>query len=481
MKKILATVIFASLTVGLRAQCDTFILVKDWHIFDNDHLFKPFDGIDVVPSGDYPVDSNEWRRIYFIHGLGGDKSAWEQAGVACQYGAADFPARKCETTLMDYVKSTASLLSAANDVRKGIRDQANADRRDYYNLNPKMLNPARAILIAHSQGGVVSRELMHLDFVADSNNPILKPNGQMNYGGLVTVASPLQGAQILNNRDWILTWANQGCRKLMEGPVTYIDVIFVGAYLRKIFNNLIPSFCNVITNDVMPMFVKDYYKGITAGYAVGSDTINILNRDTNNANYRKFPKMAFYAVEPQDNIFWRTLNWIINSPNDTGAFQANDDWKFYNTIGKEAINKYKGNYEQHQAEYERLSKKQNTFFIGWFVSNSKVEKEYDAMVAWLNGLYWLNDVNISWKEIICAADWKHPNHHKENDGVVLAESAMGLPCPTHLPVKIYPTFPNSSNEGSSHMQVRNDEGLKVHLNKLFNGDYDFWFATAVNK
>jgi hypothetical protein len=28
------------------------------------------------------------------------------------------------------------------------------------------------------------------------------------------------------------------------------------------------------------------------------------------------------------------------------------------------------------------------------------------------------------------------------------------------------------------MQVRNDEGLREHLKKMFNGDYDIWFYTA---
>jgi hypothetical protein len=62
----------------------------------------------------------------------------------------------------------------------------------------------------------------------------------------------------------------------------------------------------------LPMFFNNMYAGITNDYKVGADTINILNSDTSNAKYRAFPKMAFYAVEPQKNIMWRTLNWILN-------------------------------------------------------------------------------------------------------------------------------------------------------------------------
>ena len=57
---------------------------------------------------------------------------------------------------------------------------------------------------------------------------------------------------------------------------------------------------------------------------------------------------------------------------------------------------------------------------------------------------------------------------------------MNLPGATWKPIEIYPNKNNpvDVNKGSSHMQVRNDAGLKEHLNKLFNGNYHPWFWTA---
>ena len=71
---------------------------------------------------------------------------------------------------------------------------------------------------------------------------------------------------------------------------------------------------------------------------------------------------------------------------------------------------------------------------------------------------------------------------KESDGIVLAESAMDLPCRTHKEVRIYPNEgKNVTNKGSSHMQVRNDEGIKEHLFNLFEGDYGKFFETKVEE
>ena len=104
-------------------------------------------------------------------------------------------------------------------------------------------------------------------------------------------------------------------------------------------------------------------------------------------------------------------------------------------------------------------------------------------IGYNQGLEWFNNANESWQTIIGARvqNGNTITYKPENDGIVLAESANNLPKATHNPVRIYPNE-NSSvdvNKGSSHMQVRNDEGLRIHLNKLFNGDYAPWFR--VNK
>jgi len=66
--------------------------------------------------------------------------------------------------------------------------------------------------------------------------------------------------------------------------------------------------------------------------------------------------------------------------------------------------------------------------------------------------------------------------YKENDGVVVDESSANLPCATWLPVRIFPfEFENVTSKGSSHMQIRNDEGIKKALKALFDGEYGTFF------
>jgi len=64
--------------------------------------------------------------------------------------------------------------------------------------------------------------------------------------------------------------------------------------------------------------------------------------------------------------------------------------------------------------------------------------------------------------------------------LVLATSASKLPCATHRAIEIYPNKDSTVDieKGSSHMQVRNDRGLKEHLKKLLDGNYDPWFYVA---
>ena len=537
LNRIFLVTVFISFMIGkVNAQCDTFKRVPgdamEIHqiIFDPNNECIPHGGLVGPYTDPDPPNPDEVRRIYFIHGLGGSAKAWSKAAEACENKSLNipgFPARKCETIRNDYTNSTISLYSAASDVRTAIANQANNDR------DGGVLDPARAILIAHSQGGVVTRELMHLDMVQEPTHSSLVKG--MNYGGVVMVASPLQGAQILANRNRIFEMANDGCNRVSLGPIAdeidNIDIVFdkpfkwigptvekgVKNLLNKLLNNLLPKVCDMATDNIMPMFFKSYSAGITEDYNPVSTTnkISLLNNDANNAKYRDFPKMVFYAIEPQDYIFWRTLNWMLYDPNgDNGQngpnvdyFGANDDWDLYNDI-YDMKNSYRARMEQHYADYQRADYDVAVFtawkdvycdwwkillnplfyapLCGWADGNrtdaiQRRIQEYDRYIKWSAGLDWFYSVDETWKSII-GARVQNGNTitYKDNDGVVLAESAANLPNATWQPIKIEATMTKKNGTGtvvvgSSHMQVRNDNGLKDHLNRLFNGEYDPWF------
>ena len=57
---------------------------------------------------------HRYRRIYFVHGLGGDASAMERMANSFEdksLNIKDFPARKCHATRLEYTKSTSSIVS----------------------------------------------------------------------------------------------------------------------------------------------------------------------------------------------------------------------------------------------------------------------------------------------------------------------------------------------------------------------------------
>jgi len=529
MKKILATVIFASLTIGLHAQCDSVIKIEDR--FDPHVKLKPdiLPEITIVPSGEPAPDTTRFRRIYFIHGLGGSSKAWAQAALACQdknLNTNEFHARKCKTSRPDYSDNTYSLYDAANDTRDKINTIAIAD-------SANGMRRRDAIIIAHSQGGVVTRELMHVDMVSETDDPTLSHG--MNYGGVVTIASPLQGARILNNRPLILSTIKSGCERLAKGQVfeanqyvqdmlpaivkTIVGTKKINNFLTNIFDGVVSTVCDVGTNTVLKnIFFNEYYDSITSAYTISynerKNMINTLNQDSNTAKYRTFPKIAFYAVEPQENILWRTLTWIANDPNKEDPFQANNDWKLYDEIVKpKLIDYYQAKmmyyYNLHQVyenDYSKLKCDNISYLGGKIPEPQRIQCLLDinglnitnlGYLSFNDGLLWLYEVNSFWRMIIGArrcTTTLNPNYNPfsalspryittceeipENDGIVLAESASNLPCATHLPVEVYPNKgTNEVNKGSSHMQVRNDKGLQTHLEKLFNGDYGNFFRT----
>lgn len=457
---------------------------------------------------------NQYRRIYFLHGLGGSASSWQAAADACWDATLNipgFPARKVMVSRPEYTMSTSTTLtSAAYDVRQQIQNQAFMDQNLY------QLSPDRAFIVAHSQGGLVTRALVHLDLITPPNNSSIGKG----YGGFVAISSPLQGAQILNNRHQIEQLAEEGCVKLSRGPFLENDLDI----LSNLFNlEIEPNYiCNLLSDNVLPVFFSDYYENITNDYKVGSPAIEAFNQDTSDISYYNMPKLAFTGVEPRENLFWRTFNWLVNDPNDAGYFGANDDWNFYYTVGKPLHNCY-CNRVVHYNSMVSLYQTAYVFLfpmldpVGQMTFIAKLKRMIEKKHAWLEGLNWLKNVNNKWEAIIGARAttieidtiyWCrkcitpplltyniqdcynlrcreiHPIEvnnlvtiYKENDGIVLRESAENLPCATHMPVIGNRTLSNN-NAGSSHMQVRNDEGLKHFLNRLFNGEMGMFFETT---
>lgn len=503
-------------TLATQTYCQIDSLMNADPISSCEHIDYEFDPPQIV-SNDEDELFDGYRRLYFIHGLGGNASSWTNTADACwneELNIPGFLARKSFVSRLDYTHSTnGNLSTAANQIRELIRNQAQQDISNYD------LDPTKAIIIGHSQGGVVGRTILHLDA---KRNQIF-PYFGVGYGGFINVAGPLQGAQILNNRHQIQEFAEDACRSLSKGPAQ--DVPIIGKVLKFLDKryNITNNVCNVISNNILPVFFSDYYASITNDYQVGAPFISVLNMDSVYDKYRSIPKISAYAVEEQDNILWRTANWLVNDPNDAGYFEANDDWGFYNsTIYPNYLN-YQFMFNLYKIKYE-YCKEKLTWGLALFVPGAywyyaiKADQHRTQMENWREGVEWFDSANSCWLNIIGALDvsiiprdsnynWSQygftqseltsitsycdfpifpfgPSYtirieQKLNDGIVLAESAADLTCATHTPIKVFtPKGIYGNSCGSSHMQVRNDRGLKDFLNSTFNGEYGAFFYTS---
>lgn len=482
-------------------------------------LTIPFEPEDITISEIEEPDV-DFRRLYFIHGLGGDPSSWTVASDACwneELNVPGFPARNCFVSRLDYTHSTnGNMSTAAYQVREDIRQQAALDIMDYG------IDPARAIIFGHSQGGVVGRTILHLD--ATGNDPY--PWFGLGYGGFVNVAGPLQGALILNNRPKIQEMAEDACSALFKGPAHdnfWIDMILNILDKEHTITN---GVCNVVSQQLLPIFFSDYYQSITADYCVGAPFLETLNQDSIYPLYNKIHKISAYAVEEQNSLFWRTANWLINNPNDAEPFEANDDWGFYNAFIHPIYQIYQSNYHLYKARYEsNMNTLENIYFLP--IVNTiyccLAQRNFNQMKNWEEGVEWFDHADDCWKNVIGAKtiqinriqpnsnlnfwpeygftqgavtsiynylgnhssygpSWKIIFEEKVNDGIVLAESAADLTSATHTPVKIYGDYDGATHSiGSSHMQVRNDSGLKNFMNELFNGTYGSFFFTSIKQ
>jgi pimeloyl-ACP methyl ester carboxylesterase len=489
--------------------------------------------------------TDETRRFYFIHGLGGNGGSWSKVTDACtnpNLNIQDFPARKCSTSVPDYTNFTlGSLNYVANNMIDFIRMQNGSDFRD------NGMDPSKAILIGHSQGGLVSRTIVH-----NSLNRTPATYGP-DFGGFITVASPLNGAQILNNRSLILDMADNACTKLIEGLTTEKRIVN-SIFKFMLGDDYVSAGCEFASQNILPMFFTKYFHQITEDYKTDALWLDILNNDRYDQRYINMPKIAMYGVEPRDQIFWRTVEWMITDPNDVniGYFGANSDLTFYhNTIAP-----------LHYDLYSKLvSAKQDLQnwkdLEPWIVSGGiltagalvlagvgsvwayylELDKRRENVEAYEKSVNWFTEVNNEWEVIIGAKSYRaetvsgynctscryYPTEQSdpikapttpyvkfnvgftqdyrtcldfecqniepavsviyhpvllENDGVVTRPSASELPYATRAPIRVYPReFEDVIDKGSSHMQIRNDEGIKIHLNKALNGDYGPFFRT----
>lgn len=150
-------------------------------------------GPEIIDTWEPPVIDGD-RSVIWIHGLGGhgDLSASDESNSWIQASSTSDINYQMESRRPDY--SDVSLDAASTTLRTQLED---------YDLSTD------AFLIAHSQGGIVSRQF---------DKYIHDLGWERTFNGVVTFGTPHGGAMILNNRDLIVQWLDEACDDLGNGP-----------------------------------------------------------------------------------------------------------------------------------------------------------------------------------------------------------------------------------------------------------------------
>ncbi len=411
---------------------------------------------------DPPIFSGTLDRIvYWVHGLGGGPSAWAKpADVTAAGGTVGYPARKVRSFRPSYSEGStvaaggATLLMAIGGINGPLQESETVQAA------------SQSFIIAHSQGGLVSRSAGDLNL----GNPTL-------FGGIVTFGTPHAGALISNNLAAATTYFNGFCLDILAGPT--------GGFLLP--TNDLGATADFICNLVSGTFMGSFGMPILMDYPVGGAGVTGLGEG--NVEH----KVVFAGVENEE-VVWRELWHIINKSADYPVFEATDQQK-----GQNAADKLKSFYWTI-----------GNFYYPW---NKKIANNwYKGHYAWANG-------NINWKTLIgglafvpgtipacscttynangvaqgpayvnpgpCSNTWSpgpQPGWYQICTATTMVSiDAISTPNDGVVPEPSQIAYPGRiigfPMVGSNHQSERNDQNTKASLLSIFRGSDDFWFYT----
>lgn len=238
------------------------------------------------------LSSKAQRNVVWVHGLGGTSASWEH------YKALFDQERNINSLKTSYNTSNGIDL-AANEVVVSMNNFLGNDNKNAQNLG-----------IGHSMGGVMIRDV----------DKMYSNNGKY-FGGIITVATPNNGAPIANsliNGD-VQSAAQDAANKLTDGPVSQILPLPWGILSNLTTDVLSNKF---ITNDL----VQSLWGSPTtnAELMVGSDKMNSIN-----SYYSTIPKIAVLAEETSP-VHWRLFSTQMYGEDQTFVQTVNSARNVYN-------------------------------------------------------------------------------------------------------------------------------------------------------
>ncbi|MFZ4543488.1 MAG: esterase/lipase family protein [Saprospiraceae bacterium] len=420
------------------------------------------------------------RNIYFIHGLGGDRSSWSRVNA---FVNRTFRARSYLASYTDM----GNARECGNDLYINtiqLTNQVNAQA-------PLFIPRERSILIAHSQGGIVSRAMDTYEAPGE-------------FGGIVTFGTPHKGAFIINNKQEAYKIVGQTVSNLSEGPILegLSNVIPNGWFFNTIFGNKVINTLHGVVdgiqtlgNDILPGFIDAFDQTnvpLSEEFKVGSPVLDQLSGNPNTA------KVCFFGIE-EDPVFWRELyNYKGKVPNAFNLWDANDDSPY--VVG--AINTL-ANYQSKKDFYRHRAQNTSSFF-----SPKKKARYQTISDGYSKGVGTLMTINDEFKAIIGSIRKVQSNKTicqcQDKAGNLYAYTAKG-PCPQSpykgvvckpvpveslieegsdgaVPESSASAYPGADVQikmvNSNHQQMRNDANTERAIKGLMLGSYGKFFITT---
>lgn len=460
----------------------------------------------IVSPINFPnQDTNRTKLIYWVHGLAGNSSSWNRVQETTDgiTPISSYPSRNSEGYVANYQGEEGRRMT-------GLASWVHDNMEIWRNGTPRRdtLPHNEDILIAHSQGGIVSRTIRERHLSNQTRYPIKA-------GQLATFGTPNGGAYIINTTrpidGEVQAWINDGCDALSDalvqdfvGSKWWLDAIITPSMIQGFTSKA----CDGLDAIVLPMLVNSIRKPVGQDYAIGSTHIAKLDSI---ANIDTMRVVTFFGVE-EDPVFWRVLHTMTHTSDSTlsgnilfnDPFGLNDDDEFPNFVN--------GMIQDYATKEQMWRARAGTWnWLPWNWHAGEKAEIYDEAKTWLEG------ANPAWKRFIgarhdsayqdgykcfcgfgnapyevssiiecyssCPPSWfgtgqiptmedllnyfvgylpniKHVITEEPSDGVVPVASQID-----------YPGARRWRMDNTNHMQERNCTQTRDRLNELFNGDH----------
>jgi len=434
------TLILITFSSSIRAQqvpceLDTSHAIADrnFEVLSESYTLEPPTDTFWIDTTNLPTDSvlpeleDSTRHVVWIHGLGGNSTAWSNMANAFNRASVHHPelSRKIISTRVDYGIDENS--STTYSIGQNLYDNEVPTEMEE-DLNPDY-DPERTILIAHSQGGIVARQM---DRYKSS------PGIENNFGGFATFGAPNQGAQIINNQNMVNAFLFDMADNLLEGPFSDLE------YHENFWIRMIADFANTpaikdtivdfFADDIGEYLINESYPKTTEDFSVGAPELTELNNYAsesieivpffsrakllNSVEHESVIKTYEFEIEtplwcPLP-ICWeivieektelvnmdipvpislRTLNYFVTSPSEMDDFTAQDSFYNFAIDYHETLLDYQANVDRNDG----ILNCADCLLVGPPGVNAKRAKERKR--AWQKGVDFLNSFDRRYRAL----------------------------------------------------------------------------------